>query len=608
MTLCADVQKRYKKLALQLHPDKVGDDPVHVDKFQAATTAYQVLSNEGAQEAYWHMYRMRCYLFQVAHAPQQQLAPFYCFRVKKRDAQGSMQDRLLTADLREECLQNWKKDKPHKRHELKHLKAVTQTGDLTFSVIWKNGARDYRLAAESADCCRVYVSVLQAIAARQSWMSDDDAHFPPPSAKKGYVEKRGRSGEWARRWLLLGSSGLLIFRNQDCVELVNTVPLDAATCSASKVPDSIEWTVSTGARKYVFRNSKPSLANSWVEAVKVALEPGQRSWLAPKEEGAEAPASKGLVFNVDDIDEALSGAGEHRMLLDMALETAPDDAGTSGDDDHGSDDERSPVHADDASSNPSKARNGGVIGFIRRRLTADGRSSAVGKRTSAAGRLSTVEVKEGGGQAAAPSEAAGETEDARHAAPGAAEPASGAAPAGAEAHAATRMPPDAPPLEAMHEEDQPSPLPASVGGDASQPGRRQPSPSPPATEGYDRRSMSVQDAIGESRMAQPIQVHGLSRRASAHNDGRPPVRHADLARLAAQREAHERAEAELRGVSADAKKPAGELEIGRSPGEGLKSPANSKEATAKARALEAERVGRAVANHLGQGGMVRHHL
>ena len=178
-TPCADVQKRYKKLALQLHPDKVGDDPIHVDKFQAATTAYQVLSNESAQEAYWHMYRMRCYLFQVAHEVGQQLAPFYCFRVKKKDSNGLQQDRLLTADLREGFFQNWKKDKPHRKTELSQLKEVKQTGEMTFTVFFKAG-RDYKLATESASCCRMYVSVLQTIATRKAWMSDDDAHFPPP--------------------------------------------------------------------------------------------------------------------------------------------------------------------------------------------------------------------------------------------------------------------------------------------------------------------------------------------------------------------------------------------------------------------------------------------
>ena len=300
-----DVQKRYKKLALQLHPDKVGDAPEHVDRFQAATTAYQVLSSDTAQEAYWQMYRLRCYLFQLGHEAGQPLAPFYCMRVKKKDDRGLAQDRLLTLDLREGSLQNWRKDKPHKKSELSNIKEVKQTGECGFTIVFKAG-RDYKLTTESAAGCSAYVSVLQAIVSRSSWMPDDDGRFPParcphtrtalrarPSAepppespgrathlwahgahgrgylrqlgrvrstKKGYVEKRGKSGEWSRRWLLLGSSSLLIFRTQECTELVNVVPLDPSTCSASKAAESIEWTVSTGPRRYIFRNSKSALA------------------------------------------------------------------------------------------------------------------------------------------------------------------------------------------------------------------------------------------------------------------------------------------------------------------------------------------------------------
>ncbi|KAL1530026.1 hypothetical protein AB1Y20_000951 [Prymnesium parvum] len=350
----AEVQKRYKKLALQLHPDKVGEDPVHIDRFQAATTAYQVLSSESAREAYWHMYRMRCYLFQVEHKPGQRLAPFYCFRVRKKDDKGVAQERLLTLDLREGVMQNWKKDKPHRKTELKNIKQVKQVGETTFMIYFKQG-RDYRLITETATCCQTYVSVLQAISTQSSWIGDDDSFFPPPCVKKGYVEKQGKSGEWARRWLLLGSTSLLIFRSQECADLVNVVPIDYQTCKASNTPDSIEWTVTTRARRFVFRNSKPALAASWSEAVNTVLkhQPGQRSWLLPPLEGA---ARGSLLFSAEDIDEALSGTT--RLLLDMALENAEETAGvaTSGSD------EETPPDGNDSTEQPR--RNWGVFGSL----------------------------------------------------------------------------------------------------------------------------------------------------------------------------------------------------------------------------------------------------
>ena len=85
------MQKAYKRLALQCHPDKVGSDRELIDRFQAITTAYQVLSDPVATKAYWDMFRIRCFLFQTAHTPNSPLMPFYVFHVKKRDERGMQQ-------------------------------------------------------------------------------------------------------------------------------------------------------------------------------------------------------------------------------------------------------------------------------------------------------------------------------------------------------------------------------------------------------------------------------------------------------------------------------------------------------------------------------------
>ena len=85
------MQKAYKRLALQCHPDKVGSDRELIDRFQAITTAYQVFSDPVATKAYWDMFRIRCFLFQTAHTPNAPLMPFYVFHVKKRDERGMQQ-------------------------------------------------------------------------------------------------------------------------------------------------------------------------------------------------------------------------------------------------------------------------------------------------------------------------------------------------------------------------------------------------------------------------------------------------------------------------------------------------------------------------------------
>ena len=58
-----------------------------MDRFQEATTAYSVLNAEESRNAYWDMYKLRCYLHQGPAAEDlgQVLAPFYIFHVRKQE-------------------------------------------------------------------------------------------------------------------------------------------------------------------------------------------------------------------------------------------------------------------------------------------------------------------------------------------------------------------------------------------------------------------------------------------------------------------------------------------------------------------------------------------
>jgi curved DNA-binding protein CbpA len=47
-----EIKKAYRKLAIQLHPDKNPDDPTASEKFQVIGEAYQVLSDEGLRDSY----------------------------------------------------------------------------------------------------------------------------------------------------------------------------------------------------------------------------------------------------------------------------------------------------------------------------------------------------------------------------------------------------------------------------------------------------------------------------------------------------------------------------------------------------------------------------
>merc|ERR1712086_373017 len=93
----------------------------------------------------------------------------------------------------------------------------------------------------------------------------DDEFFPPYSTKKGYVEKKGKSGDWQRRWIMLGGGQLLIFRAMDCTKLVNAIPICHAQPHAVLVDESCGcWTIKTKSRSFCFRNSRTVIAAEWV--------------------------------------------------------------------------------------------------------------------------------------------------------------------------------------------------------------------------------------------------------------------------------------------------------------------------------------------------------
>uniref|UniRef100_A0A3P9BG26 DnaJ homolog subfamily B member 11 n=1 Tax=Maylandia zebra TaxID=106582 RepID=A0A3P9BG26_9CICH len=48
--LIRDIKKAYRKLALQLHPDRNQDDPQALDKFADLGAAYEVLSDKEKRE------------------------------------------------------------------------------------------------------------------------------------------------------------------------------------------------------------------------------------------------------------------------------------------------------------------------------------------------------------------------------------------------------------------------------------------------------------------------------------------------------------------------------------------------------------------------------
>jgi curved DNA-binding protein CbpA len=344
-----DIQRTFRSIALVTHPDKQDADSSEAksltNRFQAAATAYQVLQDESSRRAYMAMYRIRCYLFQQPHSAGLPLAPFYAFHIHKKDGKGIAQQRLLTLDLIAGTLQNWKKDAPHRCIPINHIKEVRVTGPCSFTLCFAgqkaSDKREYKLSTESASICELYMSVLRAIVEKGVQLPTDDASFPPPSLRKGYVEKAGRGGDWTRRWLILGASNLLIFRDASCEKMVNAIPLDA-TVSAVQAAGDGSWSMQAAGRKWSFRNTQARIASAWVAAVLGALQKPAPTycWLLPEipSAGREEAASTidrlrgpSLIHTDEDLREMSRNHDEDSpVLLDPTLEAAAEAEEASG--------------------------------------------------------------------------------------------------------------------------------------------------------------------------------------------------------------------------------------------------------------------------------------
>ena len=119
-----EIGKKYKRLALKMHPDKNPGQEA-VDAFQKITTAYHVIMDEAKRKNYLRLFLLRCYMSQSVPAPDGPLRPFYAFMVEKaKSKHASKSERLITFDLLEWRMNTFKKDKDKKEFPLTALKGV----------------------------------------------------------------------------------------------------------------------------------------------------------------------------------------------------------------------------------------------------------------------------------------------------------------------------------------------------------------------------------------------------------------------------------------------------------------------------------------------------
>ena len=89
------------------------------------------------------------------------------------------QDRLLSVDLVDGFIQNWKKDEDRRRVPISEIKSVKRMGPDSFSISFEGGIHDYKLQAESPALQSMYAGIVEKIIQKGFVPKKDDEFFPP---------------------------------------------------------------------------------------------------------------------------------------------------------------------------------------------------------------------------------------------------------------------------------------------------------------------------------------------------------------------------------------------------------------------------------------------
>jgi len=276
------ISRAYKKLALKMHPDK-NPGPAAVDNFQKITTSYHVISDEQKRKNYLHLFMLRCYMSQVPPRSRDALRPHYAFVVEKsKYAMGSKSDRLITIDLLEQKLHSFKKDTHRKEFALSTVASVhTSDGSgskaLELTITFKD-THPYYIRCRCQEQFDTLVAVLRrVVAAKDSGEQGldvviDDASSPPSSVHKSKVIKRTEKmgaalvHDWQPRFMVMGTTQLVIFRDVELQQLVNIVPLSLIRLTPD-ARDSTCFQLSTSFWKASFRVLTSDVAGRWQSAL-----------------------------------------------------------------------------------------------------------------------------------------------------------------------------------------------------------------------------------------------------------------------------------------------------------------------------------------------------
>ena len=339
-----DIAKAYKIKAFKLHPDR-NPSPEAAEEFHRIATSFQVLSDDVKRRNYYRLFVLRCYMSQENPRPDGPLRPHYAFSVEKsKFAMGGKSDRLLTFDLIERTMHSFKKDTEKKAFPLTALASVKEgaPNSLELTIHFKETHPYYLRCRSTEQYTALLIIVSRIVSSGGADPSDqslnllvDDTSSPPSSFHKSKVIKRSEKigsalllHDWQPRFMVMGATQLVLFRDTELTNLVNILPLTLLKF----VPDRSDPTcfqLTTHFWKASFRVVSEEVARRWASslherqaAARLAALSGEESPSGRSWAGGAAAAVTGSRPSVAYFEEDLTNL---LTMLPVMMEPVDDD-------------------------------------------------------------------------------------------------------------------------------------------------------------------------------------------------------------------------------------------------------------------------------------------